>query len=131
MISFILSARLLYHKWDVENGFAYVIKFFSLISEGLGGVGSKNNLFFRRQAFLLLVASNLSIQVSVCSCTISQWHQHPFVPQCVLMDAKETDWKENIFLTEKFLSNQFLNQLDKCYKGMMQRFGRFFRKTNF
>ena len=71
-ISFILSARLLYHKWDVENGFAYVIKFFSLISEGLGGVGSKNNLFFRRQAFLLLAASNLSIQVSVCSCTISQ-----------------------------------------------------------
>ena len=28
----------LYHKWDVKNGFAYVLKFFSLISYGLGGV---------------------------------------------------------------------------------------------
>ena len=28
----------LYHKWDVKNGFAYVLKFFTLISDGLGGV---------------------------------------------------------------------------------------------
>ena len=28
----------LYHKWDVKNGFVYVLKFFSLISDGLGGV---------------------------------------------------------------------------------------------
>ena len=28
----------LYNKWNVENGFAYVLTFFSLISEGLGGV---------------------------------------------------------------------------------------------
>ena len=28
----------LYHKWDVKNGFAYVFTFFSLISDGLGGV---------------------------------------------------------------------------------------------
>ena len=28
----------LYHKWDVKNGFAYVLTFFSLISDGLGGV---------------------------------------------------------------------------------------------
>ena len=28
----------LYHKWDVKNGFAYVLKVFSLISDGLGGV---------------------------------------------------------------------------------------------
>ena len=28
----------LYHKWDVKNGFAYVLHFFSLISDGLGGV---------------------------------------------------------------------------------------------
>ena len=24
--------------WDVKNGFAYVLQFFSLISDGLGGV---------------------------------------------------------------------------------------------
>ena len=28
----------LYHKWDVNNGFAYLLTFFSLISDGLGGV---------------------------------------------------------------------------------------------
>ena len=28
----------LYHKWDVKNGLAYVLQFFSLISVGLGGV---------------------------------------------------------------------------------------------
>ena len=28
----------LYHKWNVKNGFAYVLQFFSLISDGLGGV---------------------------------------------------------------------------------------------
>ena len=28
----------LYHKRDVKNGFAYVLTFFSLISDGRGGV---------------------------------------------------------------------------------------------
>jgi hypothetical protein len=28
----------LYYKWDVKNGFAFVLEFFSLISDGLGGV---------------------------------------------------------------------------------------------
>ena len=28
----------LYHKWDVKNDFAYVLQFFSLISDSLGGV---------------------------------------------------------------------------------------------
>jgi hypothetical protein len=28
----------LYHKWDVKNAFAFVLQFFSLISDGLGGV---------------------------------------------------------------------------------------------
>ena len=28
----------LFHKWDVKNGFAYVLTFFSLNSDGLGGV---------------------------------------------------------------------------------------------
>ena len=34
-----------YHKWDVKNGFAYVLQFFSLISDGLGGVPLKNLSF--------------------------------------------------------------------------------------
>ena len=32
----------LYHKWDVKNGFAYVLTFFSLISDILGSVNRKN-----------------------------------------------------------------------------------------
>ena len=28
----------LYHEWDVKNDFAYVLKFFSFISESLGSV---------------------------------------------------------------------------------------------
>ena len=28
-----------YNKWDVKNDFTYVPQFFSLISDGLGGVG--------------------------------------------------------------------------------------------
>ena len=28
----------LYHRWDVKNDFAYVLQFFSLISDGLGSV---------------------------------------------------------------------------------------------
>ena len=27
-----------YHKWDVKNDSAYVLQFFSLISDSLGGV---------------------------------------------------------------------------------------------
>ena len=30
----------LYYKWDVKNDFAYVLQFFSLISDSLGGVVS-------------------------------------------------------------------------------------------
>ena len=39
----------LYHKWDVKNGFAYVLTFFSLISDGQGGV---NAVFLICQQFL-------------------------------------------------------------------------------
>ena len=30
----------LYHKWDVKNDFAYVLQFFSLISDSLGSVNT-------------------------------------------------------------------------------------------
>ena len=32
-----------YHKWDVKNGFAYVLQFFSLIYYCLGGVQAVQN----------------------------------------------------------------------------------------
>ena len=38
MIFFILFSMAWYHKWDVKNGFTYVLQFFSLISDGAGGV---------------------------------------------------------------------------------------------
>ena len=34
----------LYHKWDVKNGFAFVLQFFSLISDGLGGVSAQHGI---------------------------------------------------------------------------------------
>ena len=34
----------LYHKLDVKNGFDYVLTFFSLISDGLGGVSVAGNI---------------------------------------------------------------------------------------
>ena len=33
-----LATSQLYHKWDVKNAFAFVFQFFSLISDGLGGM---------------------------------------------------------------------------------------------
>ena len=41
----------LYHKWDVKNGFTYVLTPFSLISKGLGGVTGNQGVppkFFSR-----------------------------------------------------------------------------------
>ena len=37
----------LYRKWDVKNGFSYVLQFFSLISDSLGGVPSIPTALFR------------------------------------------------------------------------------------
>ena len=34
----------LYRKWDVKNGFAFVLQIFSLISDGLGGVNEVETL---------------------------------------------------------------------------------------
>ena len=35
----------LYHEWDVKNDFAYVLQFFSLISDSLGSVDSDGNQY--------------------------------------------------------------------------------------
>ena len=37
----------LYYKWDVKNDFAYMLQFFSLISDALSGVGKylKKNMW--------------------------------------------------------------------------------------
>ena len=47
----------LYHKWDGKNGSAYVLQFFSLISEGVGGVlwdiKAKNNASARHSLRLI------------------------------------------------------------------------------
>ena len=52
----------LYHKWDVKNGFAYVLQFFSLISNGLGGVGTLVlNIFLFVKMFHWVESKILSI----------------------------------------------------------------------
>ena len=45
----------LYHKWDVKNGFAYVLQFFSLIFDSLGGLlgmGQIENTFWDFPTFM-------------------------------------------------------------------------------
>ena len=49
----------LYHKWDIKNGFAYVLQFFSLISDGLGGVIEDQPVLF---LFTSAGISNLTVQ---------------------------------------------------------------------
>ena len=39
-----------YHKWDVKNDFAYVLQFFSLISDSLGGVYTQRACFSSEMA---------------------------------------------------------------------------------
>ena len=41
----------LYHEWDVKNGFAFLLQFFSLISDGPGGV-----LFYSNKQHILPIA---------------------------------------------------------------------------
>ena len=36
----------LYHKWDIKNAFAYVLQFFSLIFDNLGGVQRVAMVFY-------------------------------------------------------------------------------------
>ena len=45
----------LYHRWVVKNGFAYVLTFFSLISDGQGGVNYVGNLVEEGGGFAMIV----------------------------------------------------------------------------
>ena len=45
----------LYDKWDVKNGFAYVLQFFSLISDSLGGVSLERYLIIQMFNFFLSI----------------------------------------------------------------------------
>ena len=49
----------LYHKWDVNNDFTYVLQFFSLISDSLGSVAGHLN------DALKLIRTNLEYKVSL------------------------------------------------------------------
>ena len=53
----------LYHKWDVKNGFAYVLQFLSLISDGLGGV--ETNLEHAVGPLLVLLLALRGLQILV------------------------------------------------------------------
>ena len=52
----------LYHKWDVRNGFAYVLQFFSLIFDGLGCVKQTQDQFSTKSSrhwFILQTVQNV------------------------------------------------------------------------
>ena len=62
------------HKWDVKNGFAYVLTFFSLISDGLGSVsyiplnGSNMTSFQQRTGIVALEQ-----HIDLCQRTSTTW----------------------------------------------------------
>ena len=59
----------LYHKWDVKNDFTFVLQFFSLISDGLGGVNGVYKIHtlyiikFRSVDVILCTLANLLVQI--------------------------------------------------------------------
>ena len=68
----------LYHKWDVKNGFTYVLHFFSLISDSPGGVATYMHvpliMFFTnirinlsRPCYLHWNLINYASKISVCN----------------------------------------------------------------
>ena len=64
------------HKWDVKNDLAYVLQFFSLISDGLGGVGASNEnyLFSQFGASILpeVTPTDVATPFLVCKAPLSQ-----------------------------------------------------------
>jgi hypothetical protein len=55
----------LYHKWDDKNGFAYMLTFFSLISDVLVGV-IDNYCFLAGRSFGLIYTKNANANAISC-----------------------------------------------------------------
>ena len=57
------------HKWDVKNGFSYVLQFFLLISEDLGGVYTVYATEFFKNVHIL--QSNRTYYKTI----VEKWHK--------------------------------------------------------
>ena len=65
-IFFSYFSMALYHKWDVKNDFAYVLQFFSLISDILGGVYYVYSLiFFNNSSIITITSIKLILQLII------------------------------------------------------------------
>ena len=51
----------LHHKWDVKNDFAFVLNFFSLIFDGLGGVGTRKCPLGKGNKFQVMTAFKMAL----------------------------------------------------------------------
>ena len=80
----------LYYKWDVKNDFAYVLQFFSLISDRLGSVLSSS---FTRE-ILILILHQLANGYSTPSLSLLSGVNNIFI----MAPKKPTEKCLNIFL---------------------------------
>ena len=67
-----------YHKWDVKNGFFYVLTFFSLISDGLGSVQGYEKLLYY---FGPIVASYRRDDAVACLLVATNRPSWPAIPR--------------------------------------------------
>ena len=92
----------LYHKWDVKNGFTYVLTFFSLISDGLGGVLRKTFtskspvIFFRTLNRVTSLFAFLHIIFLFMLLLFKEIFRHFFIPS----------WFDTVMLLQKRLTCQ-------------------------
>ena len=77
----------LYHKWEVKNYFAYVLTFFSLISDGLDSVGCEIFAGFHRPTLPKggLTSNGLA----------STHEKGKKIPRCLLDDLPASNVKES------------------------------------
>ena len=70
----------LYLKWDVKNGFAYVLQFFSFISNGVGGVAKTHSMCSSLEIDIFE-----QVKIAKVGCSIQNYQNIPYL---VLLNNK-------------------------------------------
>ena len=97
----------IHHKWDVKNGFAYVLTFFSLISDGLGSVHSYTGHTYLR----------ISISISV---TLDKML---FTPNSLLSEVTLTSKSmHRLYICLGIISSIFVHQSDLIFYHIRRGF---------
>ena len=128
----------LYHKWDVKNGFVYVLQFFSLISDGLGGVIDVQFLCkYVGQACFVKKACVVNISFFYLGIEVRRVSLTPFCKRTsatvVTRNRTETSWMQSHYREvprwEIFLEQELRFGLDLSRLGVLKKkdLGRLFK----